>query len=151
METASTERRLAELDLLEAEMEKNLASLQLRQATALLRQRTIVSPIDGIVVARVLSPGEYVNEQAHILTVAGMVVLNVEAFVPIELFDQVTIGMVSEVRPESPVDGVFDAVITVVDQLFDPASSTFGVRLEMPNPDYILPAGLRCTVRFRVE
>ena len=59
--------------------------------------------------------------------------------------------MVGEVRPEAPVNGVFDAVVTVVDQLFDPASGTFGVRLDMPNPDYILPAGLRCTVRFRVE
>ena len=28
------------------------------------------------------------------------------------------------------------------------ASGTFGVRLELPNPDFKLPAGLKCTVRF---
>ena len=32
--------------------------------------------------------------------------------------------------------------------MIDPASNTFGVRLELPNPDYRLPSGLKCTVRF---
>jgi membrane fusion protein (multidrug efflux system) len=143
--------RLAELDLSEAEMEKNLAGLQLRQATALMKQRSIVSPIDGIVVHRSLSPGEYVNEQSHVLTVAGMTVLHIEVFVLIELFDQVSLGMVGEVRPEAPVNGVYEARVVIVGQVFDTASSTFGVRLEMPNPDYILPAGLRCMVRFSAD
>ena len=33
-------------------------------------------------------------------------------------------------------------------RVIDPASNTFGVRLELPNPDYRLPSGLKCTVRF---
>jgi hypothetical protein len=36
----------------------------------------------------------------------------------------------------------------VVDKVFDAASATIGVRLELPNPDYALPAGLKCEVRF---
>jgi hypothetical protein len=39
-------------------------------------------------------------------------------------------------------------VVTVVDRVVDAASSTFGVRLELANPDYRLPAGLKCRVRF---
>jgi hypothetical protein len=31
----------------------------------------------------------------------------------------------------------------------DAASGTLGVRLELPNPGYRLPAGLKCKVRFR--
>jgi membrane fusion protein (multidrug efflux system) len=38
--------------------------------------------------------------------------------------------------------------VTVVDKVVDAASGTFGVRLELPNPDLKLPAGLKCTVRF---
>jgi hypothetical protein len=41
--------------------------------------------------------------------------------------------------------------VTVVDRVFDAASSTFGVRLELPNPDYSLPAGLRCRIRFLAQ
>ncbi|MFN0162035.1 MAG: hypothetical protein ACKVQQ_12450, partial [Burkholderiales bacterium] len=33
-----------------------------------------------------------------------------------------------------------------VDRVIDAASSTFRVRLELPNPDAKLPAGLRCKV-----
>jgi hypothetical protein len=37
---------------------------------------------------------------------------------------------------------------TVVDHVVDAASSLFGVRLELPNRDYRLPAGLKCKVRL---
>jgi len=40
------------------------------------------------------------------------------------------------------------AVVTVVDQVFDAASGTIGVRLELANPGYRIPAGLKCQVRF---
>jgi membrane fusion protein, multidrug efflux system len=33
--------------------------------------------------------------------------------------------------------------------VIDAASGSFGVRLEMPNPDYRLPAGLKCKVVFQ--
>jgi hypothetical protein len=35
--------------------------------------------------------------------------------------------------------------------VFDTASSTFVVRLDLPNPSYALPAGLRCRIRFLGE
>ena len=39
-------------------------------------------------------------------------------------------------------------IVTVVDQVFDAASGTIGIRLELSNPDYAIPAGLKCQVRF---
>jgi membrane fusion protein, multidrug efflux system len=38
--------------------------------------------------------------------------------------------------------------VKVVDHVIDAASGTFGIRLELKNPDYSLPAGLKCKVRF---
>jgi hypothetical protein len=35
-----------------------------------------------------------------------------------------------------------------VDRVVDAASGTFGVRLQLPNPGYRLPAGLKCEIRF---
>jgi hypothetical protein len=43
---------------------------------------------------------------------------------------------------------VHNAEVAVVDHVFDAASRTFRVRLILPNEDYALPAGLRCSVRF---
>ena len=40
------------------------------------------------------------------------------------------------------------ATVTIVDQVLDAASGTIGIRLELPNPGYALPAGIRCHARF---
>ena len=56
--------------------------------------------------------------------------------------------MPAEVSPEDPIGGKYAAVVTVVDQVFDAASGTIGIRLDLPNPGYALPAGLKCKVRF---
>ena len=58
------------------------------------------------------------------------------------------VGATARVRPSKPVAGEFMATVTVVDRVFDAASGTFGVLLEMPNPDDALPAGHRCQVVF---
>lgn len=95
-----------------------------------------------------MSPGEYAYEQAPVMTVAEIDPLHVEVYVPVDHYGSIETGMTSEVRPQEPIGGTYDAEVTTVDRVFDAASGTFGVRLELPNPDYELPAGVRCRVRF---
>jgi hypothetical protein len=90
---------------------------------------------------------EYVEDQA-IVRIAQLDPLNVEAIVPIELFGKIYLGMAAEVHPEILVAETRPARVTVVDRAGDAGSGTFGVRLEMPNPEYELPAGLKCDLRF---
>ncbi|SFI60330.1 efflux RND transporter periplasmic adaptor subunit [Bradyrhizobium sp. cf659] len=145
---AETSARVAEIDLEEAKINLQLAQLELARAGELLRQRTIRSPIDGIVVARMLGPGEYAFDQAQLVTISQVDPLNVEVFVPLSQFGKIRSGMVAEVYLEEPIGGRYAAKVTIVDQVFDAASGTIGIRLELPNPDYALPAGLKCRVRF---
>jgi RND family efflux transporter MFP subunit len=145
---AATAARVAESELHEAEVNLNLAKLDLERASEILKQRTIRSPIDGVVVERSLGPGEYIFEQAHLLTLSQIDPLRVEVYVPLSQFGKISAGMKAEVFPEEPVGGKYSAAVTVVDQVFDAASGTIGIRLELPNPDHKLPAGLRCHVRF---
>ena len=131
----------------EIETEIQLARLELREAQERLNLRTIVSPIQGVVVERLHSPGDYVGEDA-ILTVVGIDPLHVEVVVPVAQYGSIRKGMRAEVKPEAPVGGKYKATVVIVDQVVDAASGTFGVRLELPNPSYKLPAGLKCDVRF---
>ncbi len=149
LDEASSDAKVAEQQLKEAELNLNLAQLESKRTEALLRQRTLRSPIDGLVVERLLVPGEYRNEQSPILTIAEMDPLRVEVFLPIRYYGQIDVGSDAEVRPEEPVGGVYTARVIVVDRVMDAASATFGVRLKLPNPDFRLPAGVRCKVRFR--
>ena len=43
------------------------------------------------------------------------------------------------------------ATVKTVDRLIDAASNTFRVRLELPNPNGALPAGLRCKVDLALK
>jgi RND family efflux transporter MFP subunit len=147
LDEAETSKILAEVGLLEAQENKRLAEEELKRATDMLALRTVRSPITGVVVQRFLSPGE-LTKQSPILKLAQIDPLYVEVIAPVALLGKVAVGMRAEVMPEAPVGGVHTARVKVVDPVVDAASGTFGVRLELPNPDYRLPAGLKCKVRF---
>lgn len=151
VENAQADYHVAKQELALAMLNKRMAEIELRRSQAMLEQRTIRSPIDGVVTQRTLGPGEYVNPESNIMTVARIDPLNVEAYLPVRYYGQVKVGDKANVHPNDPVGGDRDAEVTVVDQVFDAASGTFGVRLKLPNADGSVPAGLRCRVTFAVR
>jgi len=127
-----------------------LAKLEQRKAQAVVNRCSIKSPISGVVVERYVSPGEYVDSQP-LLRVAQIDPLRVEVIIPAQVFGRIIPGMTATIVPELPEYGEQVATVTIVDKLIDAASSTFGVRLELPNADQQMPSGLRCLVRFEID
>ena len=142
-----TQRLLAVHELTEAFDNKLLAQLELKRAIEVVERMNIRSPLNGVVVERFLHPGEYVEDQP-ILKLAQIHPLNVEIILPVEMLGSVKAGMGATVKPEAPVSGFYTAKVKIVDKVVDAASGTFGVRLELPNPRYQLPPGLKCKVVF---
>lgn len=142
-----TETRLARLQLDQAEEATRLARLELHRAEETLKRHTIRSPIDGVVVQRYLSPGESVRFQP-MLRLAQIDPLRVEVIVPVSAFGKISVGQRAIVQPEEPMVGNYEAKVTIVDLVADAASGTFRVALDLPNPDYSLPSGLKCMVQF---
>ena len=143
-EEIAAERKMSEQQLKEAELNLDVARLEVIRAREVVRQRELLSPVTGVVVERLLVPGEYRNEQSPILTLAQIDPLRVEVIVPITYYGRIRTGSVAKVRPEEPVGGEYRATVTIVDRVLDASSGTFGVRLALPNPDLALPAGIRC-------
>jgi RND family efflux transporter MFP subunit len=146
---AETAARVAESEQREAEVVHRLAELEFRRASEVVNQRTIVSPVDGIVTERTMGPGEYANDWSSVMTVAQLDPLRVEARLPLGMYRSVQPGMTADVTPDKPVEGVYPAKVSVVDRVFDSSTGTVGVRLELSNPGHLLPAGLKCKLRFR--
>jgi RND family efflux transporter MFP subunit len=142
--------QVAASELAIAELNRRLAALEVGRNEALLEQRTIRSPVSGIVTARNLGPGEYIHFDNFILGVAQVDPLHVEAFLPVRLWGRVRVGTRATVRPDPPVGGAYTAEIRVLDEVFDAASGTFGVRLVLPNADGALPGGVRCRAEFEL-
>jgi membrane fusion protein (multidrug efflux system) len=126
---------------------RRLADLELQRTTAEVALRTIKSPVNGVVVERYMHPGEF-PKQEKILKIAQIDPLRVEAYAPVTMFGKLAVGMTAHVKPEPPLTGEYVAKVTVVDRVVDAASGTFGVRMELPNSEMKLPAGLKCSVRF---
>jgi RND family efflux transporter MFP subunit len=150
IDQAQAEFNVAQQDVVSAKLNRQMAELELQRSRTTLEQRTIRSPIDGIITKRTLGPGEYVYQEANIVTVARIDPLFVETFLPVSYYGQIKVGDAAHVRPNDPVGGDYQAAVKVVDQVFDAASGTFGVRLELPNPEHIVPGGLRCRITFDV-
>jgi RND family efflux transporter MFP subunit len=148
VDEAQTEKAVAEMSYQEASENKHLAELEWHRATAALSLRTIRSPITGVVVDRLLSPGELAR-QTPVMKLAQVDPLRVEVYAPLSLLGKLKTGMRADVRPEGKGQPVYQAKIMVVNKVVDSASGTFGVRLEMPNPNNAIAAGLACTVEFR--
>lgn len=148
LDDAKVQEELAKLDLESASIRREAAKVELALAEARLDRRTIRSPINAIVTEVSMAPGEYVHEQTPLLTLAWIEDLNVEVFVPVSRYGQIKLNQQAIVEPVQPIGGRYQAVVKVVDRVFDAASSTFGVRLRLNNPQGLLPAGIRCKVRF---
>ena len=126
---------------------RHVAQLELEHAQEVLTQRYLKSTVDGVVVERMKSPGEYVAD-LPVLKIAQIDPLNVEVIAPIDLLGSIFVGMEVEVRAEQPVGGVFLAKVVIVDTVIHASSGTIGIRLNLPNPAHKISAGLRCKVNF---
>lgn len=142
------ERATGAVQYAQAELSNRLlADLELQRTAAEVALRTIRSPVNGVVVERFMHPGEF-PKQEKILKLAQIDPLRVEVYAPVSMLGKIAVGKTAFVKPEPPMTGEYAAKVTVVDRVVDAASGTFGVRLELPNHDLKLPAGLKCSVRF---
>ena len=129
---------VTEVKLREEELKKDVETLKLR---------TIVSPIDGVVVERRLTPGEFIRtDKSVVLRLAQIDPLNVEVIAPARMFKSVQVGMGGRVNLAPMMSGTYQARVVVVDKLIDAASGTLGIRLQLPNPENRIPAGIKCSV-----
>ena len=147
VDEAETEALLAELELGEFLENRAIAELELQRALESLKIRTIRSPFAGVVIDISVVPGESI-ENRPLLKIASINPLNVEVIAPVQLFGKIKKNMKARVFPEEPIGGRYTAKVVIVDQVIDAASGTFGIRLELPNRKYRIPAGLRCQVNF---
>jgi RND family efflux transporter MFP subunit len=148
---ASAEHRLAEAELLDARDTRKLAGIEYTRAMEQVRLRMIRSPIDGIVADRYMHPGELADNRdlrKPILKLVELHALNVEALLPASAYRKVKLGQTVDVIPEQPIGGRYPTRVKVIDKVLDAASGTFRVRLELPNPQLAIPAGLKCKAVF---
>lgn len=148
---AEAEKRLAEAELLQATEAREVARVELRRAQELLALRSLSAPFNGVVLDRMLNPGDLAESgsgRRPVLKVAQIDPMRVDVLLPPALFGQVRMGMAAQVTAR--VGGkAFPAVVRSVDRVIDAASDTFVARLEVANPQAAVPGGSRCNATIQ--
>lgn len=143
LEQARAEAVVADNRLAQAKEQRDIYAHEHQLAKVQLGLRTIRSPSDGVVADRYLSVGERVEEKP-VFRVAVVDPLRVEVVLPVAMYSQMKRGMSMSILPEFPGAKPRLAQVVLVDSMIEGASNTFRARLELPNRDHSLPAGLRC-------
>lgn len=144
---AEGELRVAEAELKLAGENLELAKLELEQHSIQVSLRTIRSPVDGVVVEQMAHPGESVEAgpgQRGIFKLAQIHPLRVHVILPKDQFGKIRVGDTVMVVAESPVSESLKATVKTVDRIINAASGTFVAWLELPNPNFRIPSGIRC-------
>lgn len=98
------------------------------------------SPIDGVVVKRMLNPGDMTDPNTPVLQITNVKTLNLQASLPAENGSNVKVGMQAFVFPSGGANARIDGRVIYVGQV-DPLSNLLTVRIEFPNPGQKIKVG----------
>lgn len=139
---------ISDIELRTAEATHNAAQAQLAAARARLENATereaytrIRAPMNGVVSAREVEPGEAVSDGNPLLTVVDTRTLELQA--------QVDVDLAMNVRPGLPVVFTIDALpretfrgrVARVDPRADPGTRQVGIAAQLPNANQRIVAG----------
>ncbi|MDA7979111.1 MAG: efflux RND transporter periplasmic adaptor subunit [Pirellulales bacterium] len=144
LERAELQLRVAEGNLLAVIEEQEVRQLEYEKILAQLRQRQIVSPIDGVVTRVFRDQGEFVPlSDPEIMTVVQLDSLLVVFSVPAPVCDRLELRQSATVQftlSQTTVSGEIEYISPIV----DPQSGTKRVRVRLSNHDKDLPCGASC-------
>ena len=163
---ASFERGLVAKQLLEdAEARFNAAGSQLNVAKAqhaqtqfridelriTLANTTVLSPIDGFVSRRNLDSGAFAGTTTVIMTVVDLSSVRMVGNLVEKGFKKVVAGVPAIVTVDTFPGEEFAGQVSRVAPVFDPATRTAQMEIEVRNPGYRLKPGMYARVRLTVE
>ncbi|MDB6152450.1 MAG: hypothetical protein JWL90_903 [Chthoniobacteraceae bacterium] len=142
---------VAELDLIGAEVDLELAKIELRRSRAELSDKTLTAPWDGQVLRLLKSAGETANRGEKIIELIDYSTIYIDVYLDAQYLNVVRPGQRANISGDAvgPLPALATALM--VDPVVEPGSGLTRVRLQMPNADLRIPTGLPVKVAFAVD
>lgn len=146
------ELAVAEAKVRQAEAEANVLRVKIAKCT-------LSSPLNGIVVTRVVRVGELAAPAATILTVTDLSVVTLEVYVAENRIGEVQLGQTVQVSVDAYPGRTFSGQVTRIadEPEFTPRNvatveerlnTFYAVRIRLENPDGLLKSGMAVDVEF---
>ena len=140
---------LAQLDLARAQFEQAKARLDELRIT--LSNTRIASPVDGFVGKRFVDPGAFVGPNSPVASVVDIRTVRMVANLVEKDVKRVPAGTNAAVEVDAFPGEQFSGRVSRVAPVFDPATRTAEMEIEVPNTGFRLKPGMYARVHLTVE
>lgn len=140
---------LAQVDLARAQFEQTRARLDELKIT--LSNTVILSPVDGFVGKRFLDPGAFASTNAPVASVVDISRVRMVANLVERDVRRVPAGTPAQVEVDAYPGELFNGRVSRVAPVFDPATRTAEMEIEVPNPGFRLKPGMYARVQLTVD
>ena len=150
MKTLADEKLATEDSEVEKETDLEAAKLEYQLAATALDEKTIKSPLSGIVVKRYKEPGESVDRTERLFDIVNIDQVYVQFYLEPELIEKLAVGDKVPVHFPAYINGAqeYEASVAFIDPRIDAASGLFRVKLLLDNPNHDIKAGMRGQADF---
>jgi RND family efflux transporter MFP subunit len=146
---ARLEAAQAQNDLANAQFEQTKARLEELKIT--LQNTIIQSPVDGFVSKRLLDPGAFVGPNSPVAAVVDIRTVRMVANLVEKDMKRVHVGTAAAVEVDAFPGEKFSGRVSRVAPVFDPATRTAEMEIEIPNAGYRLKPGMYSRVQLTVD
>ncbi|MFO1477797.1 MAG: efflux RND transporter periplasmic adaptor subunit [Verrucomicrobiota bacterium] len=133
-----------ELDVARAEMDSTAAAWA--QADQALKDSTILSPYDGVILARLSNPGETIRPGVAVLRITSLDRISADIGVPEKLVGSIRVGSEIPLRVPALEGRAFTGRITEVGAGAKTGARLFRVVIQVENPGGLLKSGMTASV-----
>ena len=137
---------VAQLDLARAQFEQSKARLDELKIT--LTNTQIVAPVDGFIAKRYLDPGAFASTNAPVASVVDIRTVRMVANLVERDMRRVPVGTAANVEVDAYPGELFKGRVSRVAPIFDPATRTAEIEIEVPNVGYRLKPGMYSRVHL---
>jgi RND family efflux transporter MFP subunit len=123
--------------------------LAAQAASPVLHNGELLSPMDGVVTAVNINPGEVFKADAPLLTIVDESLVLVHVKMPLANLGQVWLNQPAVVTPSALPDRNFNGMVSAIIPQADAQADTFEVRVSVSNPRGMLLAGMSVFVRLK--
>jgi RND family efflux transporter MFP subunit len=140
---------LAQVDVAKAQQLQTQARLDELKVT--LSNTSIISPVDGFVGKRTLDPGAFAGTNTPVLSLVDISSVRLVANLVEKDFRRIQKGQQAAVEVDAFPGEKFTGQVSRVAPVFDAATRTAVMEIEVPNPGYRLKPGMYARVSLMID
>jgi RND family efflux transporter MFP subunit len=151
LEDAEARYNAAVSQLNVAKAQQSQTQFRIDELKITLSNTSVVAPNGGFVSRRMLDAGAFANANTVLLTIVDIDSVRLVANLVEKGFKKVVPGVEAKVQVDTFPGEDFNGKVSRVAPVFDPATRTAQMEIEVPNPGFRLKPGMYARVRLTVE